>query len=307
MDKPKVSICVPTYKQTYFLEKNLDSILIQNYTDYEVIITDDTPDETVGDFLIPYIERFEGKLSYFKNENQLGSPENWNEAIRKSEGKYIKILHHDDWFAREDSLRRLVEAIESGPSRFIFSYSLSSEGKRTHVVDPHRIQEINKDPGMLFLANIIGAPSATMFVKNDLIFDVNLKWLVDIDYYIRLIQNGLRLDLLAEDLVCVTNGAEHQITNDCINDINVMLYEYFYVYGKLRNSISKNRRKYIELLFVVLGRFGITKLSQIELSGYKGPPLGLRRSEYLSYKLMKLKENVLARLRNGLKSLIILK
>jgi glycosyltransferase involved in cell wall biosynthesis len=49
--KKLVSICIPTYKQTEYLKKCLESILAQDFKDYELIISDDTPDDTIELFL----------------------------------------------------------------------------------------------------------------------------------------------------------------------------------------------------------------------------------------------------------------
>ena len=42
-----VSICVPTYRQVKFLRQTLHSILAQDYSQYEVVVTDDAPDDCV--------------------------------------------------------------------------------------------------------------------------------------------------------------------------------------------------------------------------------------------------------------------
>jgi glycosyltransferase involved in cell wall biosynthesis len=45
-----VSICIPAYKNTRFLKRLLESLLQQTYTHFEVILSDDSPDDTVKDF-----------------------------------------------------------------------------------------------------------------------------------------------------------------------------------------------------------------------------------------------------------------
>ena len=48
---PFVSICIPAYKRISYLKRLLESIIIQTYKDYEVIITDDSDNDSVKDLL----------------------------------------------------------------------------------------------------------------------------------------------------------------------------------------------------------------------------------------------------------------
>ena len=44
----KVSICVPAYKNPVGVERLLESVKVQSFTDYEVVVTDDSPDGSVA-------------------------------------------------------------------------------------------------------------------------------------------------------------------------------------------------------------------------------------------------------------------
>ncbi|MEJ0107142.1 MAG: glycosyltransferase [Bacteroidota bacterium] len=50
----------------------------------------------------------------------MGTPENWNEAIRRASAKWIKIMHDDDWFSDNNSLREYAEAIAAHPGDVFF-------------------------------------------------------------------------------------------------------------------------------------------------------------------------------------------
>src|ERR1700730_8593371 len=120
ISNPLISICIPAYKNTDFLMRLLDSIMIQRFRDFEVVVTDDSPDEAVGRLCGEYAYRI--PLRYFRNSRQLGTPENWNEAVRKSAGEWIKIMHDDDWFADEDCLGAFAAAArQHSGAAFIFS------------------------------------------------------------------------------------------------------------------------------------------------------------------------------------------
>jgi glycosyltransferase involved in cell wall biosynthesis len=65
MDKIKISICIPAYKRVNYLRRLLDSIAIQTFRDFEVIITDDSDDLSVKELSYLYKDKFQ--LCYHKN------------------------------------------------------------------------------------------------------------------------------------------------------------------------------------------------------------------------------------------------
>src|SRR5215469_11343388 len=98
---PKVSICIPAFQQPTCLRRALDSVFFQTFKDYEVIISDDSTDNSVENVVREY-NRERAGVKYHKNAVTKGSPENWNAAIELATGEYIKILHHDDCFSGKD-------------------------------------------------------------------------------------------------------------------------------------------------------------------------------------------------------------
>ena len=59
---PKVSLCIPAYKQVEYLRVTLNSVLKQDFHDYELIVTDDSADDSVKNLLSEF--DFKGKLKY---------------------------------------------------------------------------------------------------------------------------------------------------------------------------------------------------------------------------------------------------
>ncbi|MEJ7679536.1 MAG: glycosyltransferase [Segetibacter sp.] len=96
-ETPLISICIPAYKNLEYLKRLLESISVQTFKDFEVVITDDTNNSSVSDYI--HDKRWDFQISYYKNETVLGSPQNWNAAVNHSKGEWIKIMHYDDWFS----------------------------------------------------------------------------------------------------------------------------------------------------------------------------------------------------------------
>ena len=173
---PSISICVPAYKRTDYLSRLLDSVALQTYKNFEVIITDDSPDSSIEELCKSYAGQFE--LHYFKNSTNLNTPENWNEAVRKSKYEWIKIIHDDDWFADKDSLLNYAEAISAQPNiDFFFSaYTNVYEGtniKNQIYLSPFWKYVISGNIETLISRNVIGPPSVTLYRKNNEDFDLS--------------------------------------------------------------------------------------------------------------------------------------
>jgi len=259
---PKVSICIPAYNQVKYLKKCIDSVLDQTYTDFEIVITDDSPGDIVKNFLAEY--DLPEKIRYYKNPVSLGSPENWNEAIRRSSGEYIKILHHDDWLVDNSSLARYVQLLDNHPDAdFGFSATkifYPDKAEETYLISDSDVKSIKENPLVLFSNNLIGAPSTTIHRKSSILFDRNLKWLVDIEFYIRLLAAN-RNFVYSTQLLVTTSVAEGRITEDCIDNKDVEITEYLYVLAiinKGENGFNgKAKRKCIKKVIRILEKYNI--------------------------------------------------
>ncbi len=269
--QPKVSICLPAYKQTEFLKKTLDSIVFQTFTDYELIIADDTPGDSVEKLVDEYKNKFGTKLQYYKNTPALGSPQNWNEVMRKASGEYIKIMHHDDWFTYPDSLAYFVNEMEKNPTvHFGFSastgYNASKNNSTNNFPSADFLIELKKNPSILFFTNLIGAPSVTIFRNPPLNkFDRKLKWLVDVDFYMRELEKTKSFVYIEKNLVTSVSGVSHSITNECLNK-EVQVFEYVYLYTKLKRN-DNDDKKYIDFFLSLFVTYNIDLIQLEKLTG----------------------------------------
>ncbi len=233
-----ISVCIPSYKRVVLLKRLLDSVAVQTFRDFEVIVTDDSPDDSVKDLC----RQFEGRfpIFYYRNERPLGTPENWNEAIRKASGRWIKLMHDDDWFAFAGSLQEFYAmTLFSQDCSFVFSGSTTIEDDKilkTQNISRFAERFLRKDPRNLFFRNFIGPPSVIMH-KNDgrLWYDARMKWLVDVDFYIRYLE-GSSFNFTRKVLVNVGFN-EAQVTKQVFHDPLVVIPENLLLLEKLGPGI----------------------------------------------------------------------
>lgn len=223
----KISICIPTYSNPSSLKRLLDSIKLQNFKDYEVIITDDSPDDSVKEVVAQY----QGyNIRYYKNPRSLGSPMNWNAAIEKAESDYIKIMHHDDYFTSPFSLQKIVNALQ----KYSFVFVQSNHVINNKIISMHNpsvetVHNYIANPIKLLLENVIGAPSAVAYKKNALVYDKRLKWFVDVEFYVRYLHSISREDMCYIEEPLVNIGVDiGRVSNDCINNTDLVHSEFFY-------------------------------------------------------------------------------
>lgn len=233
---PAVSVCIPAYRQPVFLARAIESVFAQDFQDFEIIVTDDS--ET--DELLEVVSRWKDdkRLIYHRNESRLGSPSNWNAAMDLACADLIKFLHHDDWFSCSTSLGRFVDAINSRPDvDFVFSAANACEDDGAlifvHCPSPAQLALLERSPLALQFGNFIGAPSATLFRKpGGFKFDTRLRWVVDIDAYLRLLGSCPRFEFIGEALVCVSSNGAHQITRSFEMDTVSRVAEHLYLYSE---------------------------------------------------------------------------
>jgi glycosyltransferase involved in cell wall biosynthesis len=281
----EISICIPAFNNVGTLIKCIDSILIQTFTNYEIIITDDSTSLDIQDYVLTLKDC---RIKYFKNNVKLGSPENWNEAIRKSSAELIKLMHHDDCFADKESLQLFYNEMLDKKVSIAFGTSVNYDIISQQIINLNKAsiqiaERINHNPFILLCANLIGSPSAMIFRKRDLIFDNKLVWLVDIDFYISMLKDGSELRHCEEASVII-GISENQITKSVQDDQAINIFEYFYILHK--NKIRKVFNTiYTKPTTDLIRKFQIKNIHQIKFYFQGELPIDISRYFTFRYRI----------------------
>ena len=104
-----VSIVVPIYNAEQYLRRCVDSILNQEYTDYELLLVNDGSTDASGDICEEYGDQ-DPRVIVIQKENT-GVSDSRNRALDRARGKYLQFLDSDDWIT-PDATRLFVRAAE---------------------------------------------------------------------------------------------------------------------------------------------------------------------------------------------------
>jgi glycosyltransferase involved in cell wall biosynthesis len=176
----KISICIPVYEQKglglSFLRHNLDVISRQTFTDFEVIVSDDST--YFAQAAIEAECKRYAFVKYFRNEKK-GISANTNNAIKHAMGDLIKIIFQDDFLFNGNSLQDIVDNFKGG-----WMVSACEHTEDGHTMIRPFYPKYNQE---IYLGNNTISSPSVLTIKNDnpLLFDENLTMLMDVDYYKR--------------------------------------------------------------------------------------------------------------------------
>jgi glycosyltransferase involved in cell wall biosynthesis len=241
MIKPLISICIPAYKKPQYVVRCLESIIKQDYKLVEVIISDDSPDEDIKVAIQPYLNQL--TVKYFHNKVALKTPKNWNAALDKGTGDLLLLLHQDDWFHSEDALSTFVKGFEQSNADFVFCQNTAIDEEGNKIIlqaIPSLLKEMDKKPNHLLLAQVIGPPSNTMIKRSVKIkYDERFIWLVDVDYYSRMLKAGYKYKYINRHLVSI-GLHEDQTTVFCRMNSDIIFKENIWFANKLETNAFKD-------------------------------------------------------------------
>jgi glycosyltransferase involved in cell wall biosynthesis len=116
---PLVSVLMPTYQQSRFIRRALDSLLAQTLTDWEAIIVDDGSRDGTAQAVLPFLD--DSRIHYHKLSGNKGLGKALNEGLIRANGSLVAYLPSDDVYY-SDHLETLKECLETD-AQVVLAYS----------------------------------------------------------------------------------------------------------------------------------------------------------------------------------------
>jgi glycosyltransferase involved in cell wall biosynthesis len=244
----KVSVIIPFYSNVKWLCEAVESVLKQNYNNYEIIVINDGSKEDVSGF----IEKYGCLVRYFYQDN-MGAAAARNLGIKKATGEYIAFLDSDDIWEMNKLSTQLSKMVEYDAKWSYTDYEFFGEG----IINQYKRMN-KKDEGKYdFISPYIGTP--TVMIDRHFMIDNNLCFCEELEYG----EDSFlweRIISISHVLYIPENLAMVRIRrNNASKRAAVQLTAYVDIYDKCISEIPnyRKRRSIIYRFAIYLCRFGI--------------------------------------------------
>ncbi len=189
---PKISIITIVYNGLPFLKECIESVLVQNHSDWELLISDDGSNDGSRE----YIDSLDDtRIRVFKQEKNLGIFGNLNFLFKNAKSEISQILCQDDYFTSPDALKTILEYWDSASENVGFvRFNHLNERTRNLVsyeksVVPKLIKAGEADFWLFVFGNIPGNLS-NVSLKTEIVekcgwFDQKLPFAGDFEFWCR--------------------------------------------------------------------------------------------------------------------------
>ncbi|ELC8443043.1 glycosyltransferase [Clostridium perfringens] len=124
----KISVIIPVYNCEEYIEKCLESIIMQNFESYEIIAINDGSTDKSLEILNEYSRKYNFITVLDRKNSGQGAARNY--ALKFSKGKYIMFVDSDDYLSGKKSFSFLYNQMEKNKlDLLIYNYNLISDNK----------------------------------------------------------------------------------------------------------------------------------------------------------------------------------
>lgn len=240
MDRERelVSIILPVYNGQQYIAESINSIKMQSYTNWELIIVNDCSTDDTLKIIEKYIEQ-DARIKLVNNETNLKLPRSLNVGFSNAKGRYLTWTSDDNLF-HEHALKRMVDVLENNQDAVMVYTDLSDIDANGKEISSN----IMGEPHQMIFGNVVGACflyTREVYEKvGD--YDPNLFLAEDYDYWIRIMRCG-RVIHLEENLYAYRKHdgslSETRRAQIGLQAYRVMEKNFLYLLSETRNKKEK--------------------------------------------------------------------
>ena len=228
-----ISIIVPVYNTSKYLNKCIDSLINQTKKEIEIILINDGSSDNSEEIIKKYDDK---RIKYFKNKNQ-GIGKTRNFGISKATGKYLMFIDSDDYIGKDCCEKMYKNAQNNNSSIVVSDFYKDIEGKLIKIkIDDFKASSLKDNKDLLLIIN--PGPCNKLYDRklitdNNIIFDEDHKY-EDSPF---VIDSLLKADRISKCNEFLSYYCIHSNSETTVRDSKV--FDFLYIIDLLRKKVNK--------------------------------------------------------------------
>ena len=232
--KPALSVIMSVFNSEKYLDKAIESILLQTYSNYEFIITNDGSTDSSLEIILKYAQ-YDERIFVINNSCNIGLAASLNNMIKIAKGEYIVRMDADD-ISHIDRFEKEFAAIIKSNSDFVFSQTQLVDEDGRYMCVSWKPQSIDKILYLLPYRNFI--PHPTVMVRAEILkknpYDESYRRGQDTNLWNRLLKKNINWYYIKEPL----------LDYRCSNKTNTFSSSYVMAHLCISNNCKKRTFQY---------------------------------------------------------------
>ncbi len=231
--KPLISIVLTYYKKRKYVNRTLQSILLQNYKNFELIFVYDDSDLKDYKYIKKILIKFK-KKKVLLNKKNLGVSQSRNKALKICKGEYIAFIDADDIWTKS-KLNKQLKIMQKNLLNFSFT-SYNVINNQNKLINK---RFVSNDPSYASLQkkNIIGL--STVMFNREILKDVkfpNLKTQEDFAVWLNLLKKGHKLSHI-KNLLSSWRKIDDSLSSNSLQKV-IDAFKLYYTYQNKNLTLS---------------------------------------------------------------------
>lgn len=261
-EQPLVSILMPTFNCSQFIKEAIDSVISQDFLQWELLILDDGSTDTTKLIVQEYIN-VDSRIKYFFEDHKNGVSFQLNKGIKISLGQYICRIDADDYF-HKDKLLMQFNFLEKHSDTMLcttnYTVINNNTGEKRIIKGPSSYNQIKIE-----LIKDLIVCGASFFCRKELFneFSFNESIVIGEDYdFISKIALKYKIENIPENLYFYRKHGNSLVDNKANWDDSIIEQIQLNYLRNIQTNLNKD-----ELVFFC--RFSKNRIEKIDFNFYK--------------------------------------
>ena len=231
----EITVFIPVRNGAEFIGQTIESILMQSFCNWQLIIKDNCSSDNTKDIVTKYL--CDSRISWMERDQDIGALGNFNSCLMNIPTKYYMILSHDDYLFSNHSIEKAYSILEAYPNIPKVHCDMMFVDKFSQSIAPRRFRRSGLVPSddiaiksILSVRNMYGIP---LLIRTSIVnghrYDATFPYSGDIDFSVA-IGKGMEIYHIPEILIALR-----------LHGNNLSYKKYDTIAPELRLCAEKNR------------------------------------------------------------------